>query len=328
MKMSTTTDSGERAVVVRRIRSGDFVRLNEILNSAFQREVAIVGFDSGRLMGFRKYHRIAEVLYGIFDFFHKDYPTILVATIDNRVVGEVHLVPLRDGVWALDSLATDPVYTKQGAGYNLIKGAIEYITRKRGRKALSSIRTDNTPALKIAEKLGFTPYQKTIVHYHQIASIPETTSTPDFRIRKFQSTDADEAFKIMTETDPTKTQASEMTPKNLQTTLIENLINRALQAHSEKLIIETQNKIAGYAHVTYTSPKEAARIEALCTLSGINGNNLTETMLIHMLKLLKRKNLTKVTITIDEKRQNTIEILKKLGFTPIASFHEISKQLN
>lgn len=320
--------SSKKAVVVRRIRTGDFARLDEILNSAFQREVAIVGFDSGRLISFEKYHRMVELLYRIFDFFQRDYPTILVAVIDDRVVGEVHLVPVRNGIWTLDSLATDPAYTKQGAGYNLIKGALEYITLRNGKKALSSIRTDNVPALRIARKLGFTPYQETIVLYRPVITIPETRPPNDITMRKFQSTDAEKAFQIIETADQAKTQASEMTPENLPTTLLESLVNKALHAHSEKFVAETHNKIVGYAHVTYTSPKEAARIEALCTIHSGDSPAFTESMLIYIFKTLRQKGITKVTITLNVKRQDTIGTLRKLGFSPIASFHEIMRQID
>lgn len=318
--------SGE--IIVRRIKTKDFTRLSEILNMAFRREITIVGLDLSRLLSFQKYHTIIEMFYYVFDFLHKDYPTILVATLEDKVVGEVHLVPRGKRIWTIDSLAVDLNYSGRGIGYNLIKSSVGYIKKKRGRKALSSIRTDNAPALKIAERLGFLPFQKTSLFFHEIKNLPNTSIPPDISIRKFQPTDAKEVFKVCKDADPAKTEAYNMSPKDFLTSPLERLLNRMLQLHSEKLVVEVDGRIVGYARITYTSQHEAAKIESLCLLSNPYFTRLAKAFLTYILNFLAERKIKKVIASLNEKCEETIETVKQKGFRPIASFYEITKKLD
>lgn len=315
-------------IVVRRIKTKDFIRLLQILNTAFQREITIVGLDSSRLLSFKRYHAFIEMFYPVFDFFHKDYPAILVATLADKVVGEVHLAPVGKRMWTIDSLAVDPSYSGRGIGYHLIKGSTEYIKKKRGKKALSSIRTDNIPALKIAEKLGFLPFQKTSLFFHEIKNQPNARIPRDVSIKGFQPTDAEEVFKVCKVADPTKTKAYIMSPKDFHTSPLEWALNRMLQLHSEKLVLEVEGRIVGYAHVTYTSQHEAAKIESFCLLPNPDLPRLADALLIHILNSLAERNIKKVIVNLNEKREETIETIKQKGFRPLASFYEITKKLN
>lgn len=315
-------------VVIRPIKKGDFDALFTVLSKAFTREIEIRGFDSQRFQRNAKLYCLTKLLMPAFDFFRKDYPTILVATLENKVVGEVHLVPLGKKIWTIDSLAVDPTYSGRGIGYNLIKGSVEYIVKRRGKKALSSIRTDNAPALKIAERLGFSPFQKNHVFFQEMKNPPEASIPPDVLIRRFQSTDAEEVFKVCKVADPTKTKAYNMSPKDFLTSAFEWVLNRMLQLRSEKLVLEVEGRIVGYAQIAYTSQHEAAKIECFCILPNPDFPRLAEALLTDILNFLARKNIKKVRVSLDEKREETIEAIKQKGFRPLASFHEITKKLD
>lgn len=315
-------------MIIRRLKKRDLDALYEILSRSFAREMELRGFDSQRFWRSAKLYRLAGFLMPFLDFFHMDYPTILVASSGKNAVGEVHLVPVKAGIWTIDSLAVDPIYSGRGIGRQLIKGSVEYITKKRGRKALSSIRTDNTPALKIAERLGFSPFQKTDVFLLEMKRPPRSCIPNGISIRGFQSSNAEEVFKICEVADPTRTEAYSLSPKDLLTFPIEWLLNRMLKLQSEKLILEVGGRIIGYAHVTYTSQYEAGRIESFCLLPNPDFPRLAEALLTFILNLLAERNIRKVIISLDEKRKETIESLKRKEFRLIASFCQISKKLD
>lgn len=314
-------------IVIRPIKQGDFDALFILLSRAF-REIGIRSFDSQRFQRNAKLYRLTKFLMPVFDFFHKDYPAILVATLENKVVGEVHLVPLWKEIWTIDSLAVDPTYSGRGIGYNLIKGSVEYTMKRRGKKALSSIRTDNAPALKIAERLGFSPFQKTHMFFQEIKNPPEVSIPPDVLIRRFQPTDAEGVFKVCKVADPTKTKAYNMSPKDFQTSPLEWVLNKILQLHSRKLVMEVEGRIVGYAQVACTSQHEAAKIEYFCILPNSDLPRLAEALLTRILNFLAGKNIKKVRVSLDEKREETIEAVKQKGFRPLASFYEVAKKLD
>lgn len=328
LTMQTKEKDVSRKIIVRRIKTRDFTSILQVLNKAFQKEIVIIGLDSSRLLSFKKYHVLIEMFYPVFDFFHKDYPIILVAALENKVVGEVHLTPVGKRIWTIDSLAVDPGYSGRGIGYHLIKGSAEYIMTKRGKRALSSIRTDNVHALKIAEKLGFLPFQKTSLFFHEIKAPPNARLLSGLVIRGFQPTDAEEVFKVCKVADPTKTQAYNMSPKDFLTSPLEWVLNRMLQLRSEKIVIKVGGKIVGYAHISYTSQHEAAKIENFCFLPQPDFPRLAEALLIYTLNFLAERNIKKVLVNLDEKRKETIETIKQNGFQPLASFYEITKKLN
>ncbi|HKZ93506.1 MAG TPA: GNAT family N-acetyltransferase [Candidatus Bathyarchaeia archaeon] len=324
--------SSSDKIVVRRIRTCDFVRLAEILNTAFQREIAIVGLETNRLMDFRKYHTFVEVLYPIFDFFHRDYSTILVASLKDKVVGEVHVVPLGKRIWTIDSLAADPNRSGKGVGFSLIKGSVEYIAKKGGKRALSSIRTDNMPALKIAQKLGFQPYQKSTMLFHSVKASSSTVGTSkDGSIRKLKSTDAHKVFEICKASNPTRVYERELQPKDFEIHLLNSpsewMQNRLTQVNSEKLVVESKGEIVAYAHLTYTSPNEAARIDPLCISLSSDVPKIVDMLLRHTADFLSDKGITTLITTVNDECQEMIKVLEQKGFRKVASFHEIVKNL-
>ncbi len=328
LKTVSDMEPSNTEIAVRPIKDEDLDTLFTILKKAFRKEIEIGGFDSQRFERNTKLYRLTSFLMPVFDFFHKDYPTILVATLEDKVVGAVHLVPLGKEIWTIDSLAVDPASSRRGIGYSLIKGSVEHIMKRRGKKALSSIRTDNVPALRIAEKLGFSAFQKTYVLFQEIKRLPNANIHQNVLVRKFQPTDAEEVFKVCKVADPTKTKAYNMSPKDFLTSPLEWVLNRMLQLRSEKLVLEVEGRIVGYTHVTYTSQHEAAKIESFCLPPSPDFPRLAEALLICIMNFLAKKNIKKVIVRLNQKREETIETIKQKGFRPLASFYEITKKLN
>jgi GNAT superfamily N-acetyltransferase len=258
---------------------------------------------------------------------NKDYPTILVATLEDEVVGQVHIVPLGKGIWTIDSLAVDPSYIKRGVGGHLIEGSTEYIKMKRGKKAISSIRTDNAPALRIAEKLGFSPFQTTSSYFCEID--PQSTKIPEnVVIEGFAPNDSEGVFEICRVVDPTKTKAYHVSPRDFLTSPLEWISNKMLHLRSEKVVLRVDDRIVGYAHVIYTTPHEAAKIKSFCFTPNPDLKRLEDALLAYVLNLLLKRNIRRVILNLNRERERMIETIKQRGFRHLASFYEISKNLN
>jgi len=315
-------------IIIRPIARGDFNALFLLLSRAFTRAIEIRGFDPQRFQRNARLYSLSKFVIPLFDLFHKDYPALLVAVSEDRIVGEVHLVPIGKRTWTIDSLAVDPTYSGQGIGRNLIREAIEYAKKRRGKKVLSTIRTDNTPALKIAERLGFTPLQKTEVFFQKTENQTAATIPPNASIRRFRPIDAKDVFTICDLADPRRTEAYNMTPKDFINSVLDLVLDKMLQLHSERLVLEAERRIVGYAKITYTSRREAAKVEYFCILPSPHLPRLADALLTFILNYLEQKNIERVRISIGENRKETIESLKQKGFQRLTSLYEIAKNLD
>jgi L-amino acid N-acyltransferase YncA len=306
-------------IVVRRIKAEDIPSVLRLFKAAFQHEISMVGLDSNRLLGFRKYRFLIGIFYRACDLLHVDYPTILVATIKDKVVGEVHLTPLGRRIWTIDSLAVDPDNTRYGIGRCLIKESEDYAIRKGAKKVLTSMRTDNVPAIRIAQKLGYEIYEKRVVLLCELDKLSSTGGSSNILTRKAKMGDAEQICEIAKKVDPVGTQIYETTPKDFTESATEKLIRKITGTQFTKYVAEQQGKFLGYASVAHTSPKEAARVEALYLPLTENTLAVASSLLSKMRNHLFTREVSKITAELSGARTETLDALARLGFTPIAN---------
>ena len=315
-------------VVIRPIRGKDLGQLFDIIQRSFKREIEIEGLDLQRFSRSIKFYRAVEFLVPIFNFLHMDFPMVLVAETHDKVVGEVHLVPYRKGIWTIDSLAVDPKYAGLGIGFNLIKGSLGYISKRQGKRVLSSIRTENVPALKIAEKLGFKVFGKRNTLFLEMQAPPAPHLDDNIRLREVHPADVQQVYHICNNLDPTRVRAYDMSSETFLDPITSRFINAMIKSHSKRFVIEVDNCITGYVHINFTSKQEAARIESFYLLSISSFSKHANMMLTQALNYLAKKNIKTVIASLSEGHKETIEAFRRIGFESLASFYEIMKCLN
>jgi ribosomal protein S18 acetylase RimI-like enzyme len=307
-------------ILVRRIKAEDIPSVLRLFKAAFHREISLVGLDPDRLLGFRKYRFVIGAFYGLCDLLHIDFPTILVATHKDNVVGEVHLTPLGRRIWTIDSLAVDPSCSRRGVGFTLIKESVDYVAKRQAQKVISSMRTDNVPANKIAQKLGYRIFEERIVLMSKIGKLPKFLDN-DVLTREAKPKDAKGIFEIARTTDSTKIKAFEITPEVFSDSLFQIIIDRITGTHSQKFVAETQDKIVAYGRVVYTSPIEAARIEPFYTPMSSDLPKVAGSLLSKTADYLSARKITRIITSVNAEHREAIETLTRLGFTPIANMY-------
>ena len=314
-------------IVVRRIRKNDFVQFFEVLQRAFGREIEIVGLDLQRLFRIAKFYNLIDVLFRILGFMKIHPPTVLVAISKCEVVGGVHIVPFGNKIWTIDSLVVDPNFRRRGLGALLISEALKYIWNGRGEKALTYVRADNLPGLKIRKRLRGRFFDKRVLMIYELGENSVRNFQGTSLIREVKPEDALRIYQLCQTFDCKKMREFQLTPRNFLYSTSERVMSRLGLLFSKKWVLEEKGRIIGYSHVTYTSPKEAAKIEAFCLLPSTHMSNFAILLLNKIFSNLQERGIKKVVASLSEESKEMVEILKSLGFEPVGTFYGVAHDL-
>ena len=317
-----------KRMTIRTIKSDDFDQLLKLVGEAFRKEEEISGLSVQRLRRLAKLYSLIEVFLPVLDRFHVDLETILVAVLGNKLIGEIHVSPVRKTIWSLDSAAVDKMYRGHGVYKKLLSASLEYIRRKGGRKAVTSLWTDNVAPVKMTNRLGFRVFVEEILLRLEMDKLPVYESNRlDVSLRKMERTDVKKAYELIRTLNPEKTKAFETTQENIVDSFIGGLRNRITWTYSERWVMEKKDEVVGYVHIAYTPRQQAGEIRSFCVFPSNEASDLVAFQLRKVLNSMRKKEIRKVTTFLNKDWKETIEIFKKSGFKPIASVYEMVKEL-
>jgi len=296
-----------------------------VLSSSFGKEIEIMGLDLQRFSNIIRFYDIIDRLSPLLDVLNLHLQTILVAVSkENAVVGGVHIVPFSKDVWTIDSLAVDPNYRQQGVGARLISAALRYIEDRQGRKALTYVRADNIPSLRIKKELQGEFFDKRVLLMsNSNKNLPENVGD-DLSIREAKSEDASEIFRLCRILDAKKATVFEISPNSFLNSKSELLMSVIGLVSSRKWVLINNGKIVGYADLMYTSPSEAAKIESFYLMGHSNLLSLATSLLNEIFKTLEERKIEKVAVSLSEDQREIINIFESLGFKHITSFYGVA----
>ena len=313
-------------MVIRPIRQKDFDQLFRLVSNSFRREIEITGLDLQRLSRVAKLYRIVDMLLPVFDVFHRDFETILVAVSGNRLIGEIHVVPHGKRIWSLDSSAVDATFRHRGVYKKLLKESLEYVSERNGERVVTSLRADNVAPVIMTKRLGFEIFEKQILLQFEACEIPNVEFDEGVSIREVNSADVERVLEICQMLNPKKMQVYKITPEDFLDSLFTRIMSRFTWSCSKKWVLEMHGEIVGYAHVIYVPPQQAGGIESFYVLPSDNSSKLISVFLSKILEFLATRNIKKVTTNLNEEWKETIHIFEGFGFKPIASVYEIMKE--
>lgn len=315
-------------IVIRRIRKNDFEQLFNLITEGFKRGIDIVGLDIQRLRRMAKFYGLASSFLPLLDFLHLDFETILAAVVGNKVVGEIHLVPHGKKIWSLDSATVDRNFRGRGIYRKLMKEALKYISKRRGERIITSLWTDNIAPIKITSELKYKIFTREILLLGELSEIHGVPKNEGIVIREIRPDDIEQVYCIYKSFNPRKTDAHKITPDDFIDSISKRIRSKIAHINSERLVIEVEGKIVGYAHVTYSSAKEASNLESFRALLSVDQFRLVHSLLSWVSSSLAVRNIKKVVISLDEERKETIEAFQRFGFKPIASVYQLVKELH
>jgi ribosomal protein S18 acetylase RimI-like enzyme len=294
--------------------------LLELTQRAFKAEIEMGGFDEQRFKRTAKLYSLTRFLMPILDLFHIDYPTILVATIDDKVVGEAHLAPFKKRMWTIDSLAVDPTCRGRGVGFDLIKRSVDYLAKRQARRVLSSMRVDNTSANRIAQKLGYEIFEERTTLLREAVGFVKPDNYGIF-VRDVKPKDAKRIHEMAQTIDAVRTQAFEIHPEDFSGSLSQTVMNKLKGTYSKRFVAESDGQVVGYAQVVYTTPKEAASAELLCPYRSDELSKIASTLLNRIADHIIPRGIKRIIVSVSRARKEETEALTSLGFTPIADMY-------
>ncbi len=327
MLTNSEVEQLHKKMVIRRIRSKDFGQVLELFSEAFKDKAKITGVDVQRFSRVAKLYRLVEIFLPVFDLFHKDFETILVAVSRGRLIGEIHVVPHGKNVWSLDSSAVDMNFRRRGVFDKLLNESLRYIFKKHGEQVVTSLWTTNVAPAKMTNRLKFKVFETQILLRFEQGEIPTVEFDKDVSIRGVKSADLEEIFRICRALSPERMQAYRIAPRDFRDCFLSRVMSKIIWSYSKKWVMEVKGKIVGYAHVTFIPPEETGKIESFYVLPSNRSSKLTSFLLSEVLKFLTKRNIRRLVTCVNEEWRETIEVFKSFGFKPIASVYEMMKEL-
>ncbi|MBI5401271.1 GNAT family N-acetyltransferase [Candidatus Wolfebacteria bacterium] len=80
---------------------------------------------------------------------------VIIAEIDKKIIGYVLVETVNKLVASMVYIVVSPIFQKKGIGKKLIKGAEDYLKKKRIKILQATIHKDNKKSKKFHEKMGF-----------------------------------------------------------------------------------------------------------------------------------------------------------------------------
>jgi ribosomal protein S18 acetylase RimI-like enzyme len=317
-----------RGMVIRRVRGRDFGQLFELIGSAFRRESVITGLSVERLSRVAKLYWLFEVVVPIFDLFGRDFETILVAVSGDKLIGEIHLSSHGRRIWSLDSSAVDVMFRRRGVYKRLLNEALEYISKRGGKRVVTSLWTDNIAPVKMTNRLGFVIFETDVLMRLELDRVPVVTSVEGASVREFGSADKERVYEICCSVDPAKMRVFKRTPDDFLDSFLSRLNGWLTWSCSKKWILEVDGEAIGYSHVVFTPPQRAGKIESFCVLPVEGFERLAEFFLGRILGFLALKGVRKVTVSLNREWERTIRVFEGFGFKSVAFVYEMVKELD
>lgn len=183
---------------VRLAKKRDFEGIKSIFEVAFtdeyaQREVDIVQ----RIEKIESFYPLVKAL-SLFPNPYQHVFTVHVAEDSDKIAGLCQMSPRNQNQtrWHIDNIAVHPDFRGQGMAQQLLNACFEYYNERGAMRYTLEVDTQNAPAIKLYEKLGFRRYST--LHYSKMPpkrlakyKDMETVSVPvGMRARKLEDTEA------------------------------------------------------------------------------------------------------------------------------------------
>jgi ribosomal protein S18 acetylase RimI-like enzyme len=309
---SMVVNKGAENVLIRDFRKSDLNDLLDVASQSFAEEFEVTGFDPERVreMVDRMFGIFGRLFFGFSRVLGKEPLKLFVAEVDNRVVG-MTMVNNRRKVCHIANVMVHPTYRKKGIATKLMKNALNYVQRKKGRAVLHVL-SKNTPAKSLYTKLGFKKFENITYMVGDIDSLLKPKNAEEIQIRPFQKSDINEVYDLIrVSEDPNHLKIFDFTKNDLKTPLL----TRIFHFSTEKKIVAIQDdRLVGYANASYTTQKEAGHIGNV-NVRPENRSSGIETALINAaINQIRQCETERILATVSAMRQEQIEALINLGF--------------
>jgi ribosomal protein S18 acetylase RimI-like enzyme len=300
-------------ILVRDFRKSDLQGLLGVARLSFTQELEIIGFDEEHVkkMVNQMFGIAGRIFLFLSKLFGKEPIRFLVAEVGNRVVGTIG-VSKRGEVGYVSTLMVHPKYRRKGVATQLMKAAIDFIRRKRMKRAVLHVISTNVSAKNLYVKLGFEEFEKVAYFVGDLSSLSKPVAVDGVHIRSFHGDDLDAVYEVIKSSED---------PKHLEifcfrkTDLKSSFFERVFRFYGEsKIVALYDNRIIGYAQAVCTTANEAGRIRNVHVCPEMKSKGVEEMLVFSVINEIMKVGTKKALVTASSDRPELIAATERLGF--------------
>jgi len=300
-------------VLIRRFRRSDLQNILDLARLSFAKEFELTGLDPDRVkkMVDQVFGFAGRILLTFSKLFGKEPFEFFVAEADKRVVGAA-MVNKRGRVGYISTVMVHPDYRRKGIARELLKSAVDYVRRKKMKRAVLHVTSANEAAKSLYTKLGFKKFEKIAYFVGNLDSSLQPAKAEGIQIRNCQKKDADAVYELIKSSeDPKHLEVFDFKKNDLKTSFLE----RAFRFFTENKIVATHNnRLVGYAQAVYTTANEAGQIANVQVCPEMRSKGIEEMLIHSAVNEIKKIGAKKVLVIVSLKRPEFIAAMGRLGF--------------
>jgi ribosomal protein S18 acetylase RimI-like enzyme len=299
--------------MIREFKQQDLEDVLECARLSFSNQFEVEGYDPEiwRKMIKRRYGIFGKTLFFILRLFNREPIKFYVAEADGKPVGTT-MVEKRGKIGYIASVMVHPDFRRKGIASQLMKTAINYIRNRKLNKALLHVLSENHPAKKLYEKLGFRKFEEMQYLTAQVNSLPSMKSKEAVEVRLFEKSDLDSVYNLIRiSREPERLRIYDFQKNDLKTSLWQRV---ARIGTLRKIVAVNGNKIVGYGTVAFATKGMAGRITNVEAHSETASEGIEEQLVQNGADYLRTLGTKTLLVLVPLARSAVIERLTKLGF--------------
>ena len=303
-------------ILFRELRKSDLSDFLDLLKTCFAEEFEISGFDPDHVtdMFNRGFGGTGKLILDLMRLFGKEPFKFLVAEANGKIVGTT-IVSNRGKSGYISTVMAHPDYRRKGVATRLVTDALTHIKRRKMARAVLHVNSMNATAKNLYLKLGFKTFEHVAYFVKETGSVHLSENASKIKIREFQKDDLDQVYNLIKASeDSNSLRIFDFTKKDLKVPFLQRAFGLATQ---KKLVAVLDDRIVGYAEVTYTTPKESGRIASISVNSRDRSLGIEKLLIGEASNEIAGGGVNRIRLAAPTAKQELIETVKELGFKEI-----------
>lgn len=300
-------------MIIRDFRKEDIETLIECAAESFKDEFEVEGFDPDlwRKLVQRRFSILGRMLFVILRLVNNEPIRMFVADVDGKAIGST-IVAKRGNIGHIQAVMVHPNFRRQGIATALVKTAINDIKDRKMARATLRVLSNNDAAKNLYRKLGFKKFDATL---HLTAStdlLLNLKKVEGIQVREFQKSDIKAVYDLIRNvSNPEWLRIYDFTMNDLKT----SIWSRLFRMGAEKDFVAVKDeKIAGYASVSFATAKVACQIGRLDVSPGRDEEGIGENLIKACVNYVEPSGTKKIVVRVPLANAALIERLTALGF--------------
>jgi ribosomal protein S18 acetylase RimI-like enzyme len=300
-------------VLIRDFRKSDLQNVLDLAQLCFTKEFELTGWDPEHVkkMVDQMFGIVGRTFLTLSRLFQMEPIKFFVAEVNQRVVGTT-IIQRQGKVGYISTVMVHPNYRRKGIARKLMTNALEYIRKKRMKRAVLHVESTNAPAKRLYTELGFKEFEKIAQLVGEVDSSFKPVKAEGIQIRSFQKKDIGAAYELIRSSEDQKhLEIFDFKKKDLKTPFVNRVFHFSME---NKIVAVHDNGIVGYVQAVYTTPNETGRITNMQVCPEMRARGIEEMLIYSGINEIRKIGTKKVLGIASVKRSELIAAMERLGF--------------